>query len=156
MSLPSDTTGIILVDDQNEISGFGTNRLIVVNDELGYEKSRFIIGHEFAHLVLHKEEGVQLAFRDYSHSTDQKEIEAEEYAKLILMPVELILRSIRDNKYCIYKKEAINYIAEICDVTKTKASDMISDMINDKFIVINEDSSINKEKIKDALDMIVE
>ncbi len=155
MDLPSDTTGILLVDDEEPIEGFDTHRLIAINNNLGYEKSRFIVGHEFAHFALHHTAGVQIARRDYSHATEPEEIEADEYAKLILMPIELVLRNICDNKNCIYKKDAIDFISDLCAVTKTKASDMISDMISEKYIKIASDSSLDKVYIEKELSKLM-
>ena len=100
---------------------------------------------------MHHNAGVQIARRDYSHATEPEEIEADEYAKLILMPIELVLRNICDNKNCFYKKDAIDFISDLCAVTKTKASDMISDMISEKYIVIKDDSSLDKIHIEKSL-----
>lgn len=89
------TTGSLYVDDNKEEN----NRIITVNTQFtidGYEedivlkKSRFVTAHEYGHYVLHKKDGVPMfAHRDMEHKTDIMELEADYFARSLLMPINI-------------------------------------------------------------------
>lgn len=85
-----ETTGCLLVDDDDK------KRIIMVNtifknpdneDDVVFKKSRFITAHEYGHFILHKESGQPIyAHRDTCHRTEPIELEADYFARSILMP----------------------------------------------------------------------
>ena len=92
-SMEIDTTGLLLVNDDNPHN----NRIIYVNtkfknpddeNDVVFKKSRFITAHEYGHFILHREEGVPIyAHRDTYHRTEPIEVEADYFARSILMPL---------------------------------------------------------------------
>jgi Zn-dependent peptidase ImmA (M78 family) len=80
----------------------GTVPIIGVNSTNPKVRQRFTIGHELGHLTLHQgqdlilERLVRLNFRDATSSTasDQEEIEANQFAAELLMPIDLLRRSL--------------------------------------------------------------
>ena len=94
-----DTTGCLFVND--ETNSEKKNRLILVNtrfrnseneSDVVFKKSRFITAHEYGHFVLHKKEGESIyAHRDTDHRTEEPELEADYFARSILMPKEQFL-----------------------------------------------------------------
>ena len=83
-----ETTGCLLVNDDTD----KTERLITVNPEkepdVVFKKSRFITAHEYGHFILHKKVGAPIyAHRDTDHRTDIKELEADYFARSVLMPI---------------------------------------------------------------------
>ena len=86
-----DTTGLLLVNDDDK------TKIIVVNEkfknpnnesDIVVKKSRFITAHEYGHYILHKKEGEPIyAHRDTYHSTEEKELEADYFARSLLMPI---------------------------------------------------------------------
>ena len=95
MKMNIDITGSLYVDDNNKKNC----KIITVNTQFtsnGYEeeiilkKSRFVTAHEYGHYVLHKKEGVPMfAHRDTEHKTDYNELEADYFARSILMPIDI-------------------------------------------------------------------
>lgn len=89
-----ETTGCILVDDNAE----EWKRIIMVNttfknpegeEDVIFKKSRFITAHEFGHFILHREKGQPIyAHRDTYHRTEPTEVEADYFARAILMPLQ--------------------------------------------------------------------
>lgn len=91
--MPIDTTGCLLVnDDPNDYK-----RLIMVNkdfknpdneNDIIFKKSRFITAHEYGHYILHKSPEKSLyAHRDSDKRNKEKELEADYFARAILMPL---------------------------------------------------------------------
>lgn len=88
-----ETTGCLLVNDDTD----KTERLITVNTvfknpekepDVVFKKSRFITAHEYGHFILHKKVGAPIyAHRDTDHRTDIKELEADYFARSVLMPI---------------------------------------------------------------------
>lgn len=93
-NMPIETTGCIFVDDNLGKNG----RTILVNtrfknpdneSDVVFKKSRFITAHEYGHFKLHKQIGEPMyAHRDTYHRTDKIELEADYFARSILMPLE--------------------------------------------------------------------
>lgn len=95
--LDKNTTGILIVDDDNYILNTQSHKLISVNTNLGASdeyiynlKKRFIIAHEFAHYMLHKKDNTQFAHRDSDKKENLEEKEADYFARCLLMPRKLI------------------------------------------------------------------
>ncbi len=78
-----------------------THRLIIVNDKFKnpnnennakVRKSRFITAHEYGHFILHKQpEEALYAHRDSDKRENDLELEADYFARAILMPAETFL-----------------------------------------------------------------
>lgn len=132
----TNTTGILLIDDDNYIPGTDTHRLISVNRDLGvndeyvyYLKKRFIVAHEFAHFILHKNEYVQFAHRDIDKKDSPEEREADYFARCLLMPQKLIsnvldVEGIKEQCLC----EKAKMISRLFSVTTNKAKKRIEEL----------------------------
>lgn len=93
MEMDSETTGCLLVNNDERAA----KRLIMVNtdfknpeneSDVVFKKSRFITAHEYGHYKLHREDGEPIyAHRDTYHRTDPTELEADYFARSILMPL---------------------------------------------------------------------
>ena len=132
-----DTTGCLLVnnDEKNQ------TRLIMVNTDFRnpdnetdvvFKKSRFITAHEYGHFILHREEGQPIyAHRDTYHRTDPFELEADYFARSILMPLEQfklyyeILNQMGKND----EKFTIGLLSKIFKVTKNKVKKRMGDLL---------------------------
>lgn len=100
-----DTTGYLLVNDGAKKN----KRIICVNTkfknpenerDVVFKKSRFITAHEYGHFILHREEGQPLyAHRDTDRRTEPIELEADYFARAILMPLD------RFKLYCDISEE---------------------------------------------------
>lgn len=128
--LEDDTTGFILVDDENLLNfkNFITYRLIATNESLirftNYlQKRRFIVAHEFGHYILHKHKNqVQFAKRDTEHFNSKEEQEAEYFARSFLMPKSDVIQIImREENQKLSIAEKVNIIRETFNVTENKA-----------------------------------
>lgn len=100
--LPIGTTGYLAVNDNSPVDESGKyHRLIVVNkkfknpdneDNVILKKSRFITAHEYGHFILHKPKNQPLyAHRDSDKRDDPQELEADYFARSILMPADNFL-----------------------------------------------------------------
>lgn len=100
-----DTTGYLLVNDGAKKN----KRIICVNikfknpeneRDVVFKKSRFITAHEYGHFILHREEGQPLyVHRDTDRRTEPIELEADYFARAILMPLD------RFKLYCDISEE---------------------------------------------------
>lgn len=89
-----DTTGCLLVNNDEA----NKERIIMVNtkfknpdneEDVVFKKSRFITAHEYGHFILHKEDGHPIyAHRDTDHREDDIELEADYFARSLLMPLD--------------------------------------------------------------------
>lgn len=89
-----DTTGCLLVNNDEA----NKERIIMVNtkfknpdneEDVVFKKSRFITAHEYGHFILHKEDGHLIyAHRDTDHREDDIELEADYFARSLLMPLD--------------------------------------------------------------------
>ena len=84
-----ETSGILYAD--NKIKRITVNKEFKNPDneeDVVFKKSRFITAHEYGHYVLHYEEGQAIVLhRDTDHRTEQEELEADYFARSILMPL---------------------------------------------------------------------
>lgn len=136
-SMDIETTGLLLVNDDEP----DNNRLIYVNtkfknpdneEDVVFKKSRFITAHEYGHFILHKEDGVPIyAHRDTYHRTEPIELEADYFARSILMPLKLF-----EAYYEVSKKICKNdedFILEVLSaffkVTKNKIRKRMEDLL---------------------------
>lgn len=97
--MPMDVTGYLAVNDREPVDESGHyNRLIVVNtkfknpnneENVVLKKSRFITAHEYGHFILHKKNQELYAHRDSDKREKPEELEADYFARSILMPMEL-------------------------------------------------------------------
>ena len=93
------TTGCLIVNDIEPVMDTDSHRLIVVNKTLKNDnndtnyilkKSRFITAHEYGHFKMHKKPNQPIyAHRDTYHRTDPQELEADYFARSILMPYKI-------------------------------------------------------------------
>lgn len=125
--MTDDTTGMLIVDDENWIEDAQTHRLIVVNALLQEQKDfiqrrRFIIAHEYAHFILHKKETKQFAHRDTSRKLSEEEKEADYFARCLLMP-ETALRSLLNLDFVkgLSFTTKIMLVSRFFNVTQNKA-----------------------------------
>ena len=125
-----ETTGCLFVDNENN------NRSIWVNttfknpdndDDVVFKKSRFITAHEYGHYKLHN---FSTAHRDTYHRTEPLELEADYFARSILMPLKYFnscYNAVKD-----FSKNDTNYVIDVLstffDVTKNKVSKRINDL----------------------------
>ena len=144
MKLPDEMTGALLVNDNGLIGDTGLKKLIIVDNEANTQRGKFICAHEFGHYILHKKDNEPLfAHRDYSHSSDLCEKEADLFARSILMPLGKLLFEINNNIKSINDIEDLtNFISAKFQVTKNKANDRIWDLSMAKKIEIKENGSI--------------
>lgn len=94
MKMPIETTGCLFVNDSKNESE--REKLIVVNtvfknpdheSDVVFKKSRFITAHEYGHFILHMPKDKPLyAHRDSDKRDEPEEIEADYFARCILMP----------------------------------------------------------------------
>lgn len=135
------TTGCLIVNDLQPVMDTNKNRLIVVNkffnndkndEDFLLKKSRFITAHEYGHYILHKEDGQPIyAHRDTDHRTDPQELEADYFARAILMPLDLFdkyIIAIDDLKLTDHNIETENLLSAIFKVTKDKIQKRIKDL----------------------------
>jgi len=136
-----ETTGCLIVNELETVMDTGKHRLIVVNkffdnknNDKNYilKKSRFITAHEYGHFILHKQKNVPLyAHRDTHHRTEQKELEADYFARSILMPFENFVQyidKITEMNIIESDDEFIALLSTIFKVTKDKVNKRLKDV----------------------------
>lgn len=132
-----ETTGCLLVNDDKDVK----KRLIMVNTffknpenekDVVFKKSRFITAHEYGHFILHKEPGQPLyAHRDTYHRTDPIELEADFFARSILMPLQYfkmyynLLNELGKNDEVF----TIEMLSKLFKVTKNKVKKRVGDLL---------------------------
>lgn len=136
-----DTTGCLMVNDREPVLDTKKNRLILVNsrfynanndENVVLKKSRFITAHEYGHFVLHKQEGVPIyAHRDTSRRTDPMELEADYFARSILMPLDVFrsyVQALKRLNILDDKAQSVYVLSAIFKVTKDKVQKRIKDL----------------------------
>ena len=131
--LDSDTTGMLFVDDENFVPDTETHRLIVVNSLLQeqanfIQRRRFIVAHEYAHFVLHKNKSRQYAHRDTSKREKAEEKEADYFARCLLMPedwVRAFLNLLQPDGTTWENK--VSLVSRVFNVTKKKAEQRLKE-----------------------------
>lgn len=132
-----ETTGCLFVNDDVN----NPQRLITVNTffrnpdnetDVIFKKSRFITAHEYGHFILHHEEGTPIFMhRDTYHRTEPKELEADYFARSILMPLDQfkiyyeVLNEMSSND----SQFTIELLSKLFKVTKNKVNRRIGDML---------------------------
>lgn len=132
-----DTTGYLVVNDNAE----KLERNITVNTifknpdnetDVIFKKSRFITAHEYGHFILHKKsEDPLYAHRDSDHRTEPMELEADYFARAILMPLEQFkLYNTVLNDFSNMDNEFVNKIlSRLFRVTKNKIEKRKEDLL---------------------------
>ncbi len=132
-----ETTGCLLVSDDKK----NKKRLILVNTifknpenetDVVFKKSRFITAHEYGHFILHKKDGEPIyAHRDTDHRADLEELEADYFARSILMPLEQfdiyykILNQMGNND----ENFTVGILSKLFKVTKNKVKRRVEDLL---------------------------
>ena len=118
------TTGLLLVNDNDHIPNTETHRLIAVNRSLGQDENkqrrRFIVAHEYGHFILHKRNASLFAHRSTEEKDSVIELEADYFARCLLMPKEWVDAVLEELKPLTID-EKILIIAHRFNVTKNKA-----------------------------------
>lgn len=127
VSLPPDVSGLIMTQDE-KFENYDSNKIIAANISDSASRKRFTIAHELAHYVLHKEANKPLyAHRDIINQVDNKnEQEANSFASIILMPEDLVRKSIKrlqsnNDPYTVTSSEMIDQIAKEYSVSRSAA-----------------------------------
>lgn len=125
--LKPNESGMIVVDDK-KWKEYDTDKFIIVNITETPVRRRFTIAHELAHYILHKQDSLLYAHRDYSENTQIKErieTEADYFAANVLMPEELVRECVEDIKERhggkILNLVLINEISRMFYVSETAA-----------------------------------
>lgn len=132
-----ETTGYLWVDNDEK----NPKRLIMVNKffknpdnetDVVFKKSRFITAHEYGHFILHREEGEPiLAHRDTYHRTEPHELEADYFARSVLMPLKQfklyydLLNELGNND----KAFTTEMLSKVFKVTKKKINKRMEDLL---------------------------
>ena len=111
--------GAMLVDERVKvIDGFDTNKIVVVNSKLSYQKSVFTLAHELAHFLVRRwltpNARLDIEFREQGQKGERNDTEnfMDYIAASILMPEEMFKRSLAEKG--IYNKD--NFVsADIVD-----------------------------------------
>ncbi len=132
--MPNDTTGLILINDTDNIGSTSFQKIIAVNANLQrdpnyIQRRRFIIAHEYAHSQLHKKESVLFAHRDTHKRDALEEQEADFFARCLLMPRRLMEEVTSSITYqSMNETEKISYIREFFNVTEKKARQRLKEL----------------------------
>lgn len=133
-NMQDNTTGFILINDNEYIPETNTHKLIAINDKFKkdfnfLQRRRFIVAHEFGHALLHKNDDTLYAHRDAEHRKDMFEQEADYFAMCLLMPEELV-RTILGNNFAkdMNFEKKITYIANAFNVTEKKACERLKEL----------------------------
>lgn len=131
-----DTTGYLLVNDDKN----NKERIIAVNtrfrnpdneEDVVFKKSRFITAHEYGHFILHKQAGQPIyAHRDTEHREDKIELEADYFARSVLMPFDQF-RLYREVLNKINKGDelfTVTVLSKLFKVTKNKVKKRMEDL----------------------------
>lgn len=135
-----ETTGCLIVNDLKTVMNTNKHRLIVVNKVLRNDnndenyilkKSRFITAHEYGHFRMHKKPNQPIyAHRDTYHRTDPQELEADYFARSILMPY-TIFKIFYEAAFKVSNeniKITIELLSTIFNVSKDKTYKRICDI----------------------------
>lgn len=133
--LPVGTTGIVLANRDSFIRNTNVHNLITINSCLELEpnfrqRARMIIAHEYGHVRLHFLNGREphFAHRDMEHRFDNDEMEAEYFARCLLMPergVQQYLNLLKKNVGTASDQQNAELISRAFDVTMQKAYDRL-------------------------------
>ena len=114
MILQDDTSGLIMADKEN-IQGFDTNKVIVLNKLHSQARRRFTMAHELGHYFLDGRNDVCFAHRDNNVYTSQ-ERDANSFASALLMPEDDIKRAIQNAKKIYFGEWQLFIIPNIANI----------------------------------------
>lgn len=130
-----ETTGYLFVNEDEKERNIYVNtqfRNPEKETDVVFKKSRFITAHEYGHFILHKKEGEPIyAHRDTEHRKEPIELEADYFARSILMPLEYfksyyeILNELGGNE----EKFTIEILSRLFKVTKNKVRKRVEDLL---------------------------
>lgn len=126
-----ETTGCLFVGDNFRIILVNTIFKNPENEsDVVFKKSRFITAHEYGHFIMHKKKGEPIyAHRDSYHRTEPLELEADYFARSILMPLgEFKTYYYMLNNISNDEKFTIDLLSQIFKVTKNKIKKRIGDL----------------------------
>ena len=139
--MDKDTTGLLIVNDNETVMDTNKNKLIVVNTQFDnrdndenvvLKKSRFITAHEYGHYILHKKSGQSIyAHRDTAHRTEPEELEADYFARAILMPLhtfKIYVKVMKDFKLFDDEEMCLSILSDIFKSTKNKVAKRMKDL----------------------------
>jgi len=112
-------SGVLAID-----SGKGT---IGYNPRESKVRQRFTIAHELGHYELHRKNN---ELRDQNSSTGElkKEQEANAFAASILMPENILLREIENNKFDLSEERSLKELSKLFHVSSTAMSFRIANL----------------------------
>jgi len=122
-------SGVLAID-----SGKGT---IGYNPRESKVRQRFTIAHELGHYELHRknnelfvDKDFVVLFRDQNSSTGElkKEQEANAFAASILMPENILLREIENNKFDLSEERSLKELSKLFHVSSTAMSFRIANL----------------------------
>jgi Zn-dependent peptidase ImmA (M78 family) len=121
--LDEELSGMVYIKDSVAIIG--------VNSLHHPHRQRFTLAHEIAHLHLHREEisrsvhvdkrfAETMLRRDHRSSTgtDEKEIEANQFAAALLMPMEKLMEALEEAELDVEDEQALDALARRFKVSK--------------------------------------
>ena len=122
-----ETTGYLFIGDNVRYIWVNTDFKNPNNDDdVVFKKSRFITAHEYGHYKLHN---VSSAHRDTYHRTEPQELEADYFARSILMPLKYFNACYNAVKeYNSNDSYIIDILTRFFSVTKDKVSKRIADL----------------------------
>lgn len=135
-AMDMETTGCLLVNEDVN----NPKRLIAVNtffknpdneSDVVFKKSRFITAHEYGHFILHREQGEPIyAHRDTYHRTEPNELEADYFARSILMPLSQfkVYYDILNNMGNNDSSFTVEMLSKLFKVTRNKVNKRIGDL----------------------------
>jgi conserved hypothetical phage-related protein len=137
--MPIEQTGYILVDDNKKLPSINSKKKIAVNntflnpdneDNVVLKKSRFITAHEYGHYILHKGDSSLYAHRDSHERNTLIEMEADYFARSILMPLESFKGFVRAAKEICPndEQEQLEVLSRFFKVTKNKLIKRLGDL----------------------------
>lgn len=123
MPMDDSISGLIMADDEN-IKGFDTKQIIVVNSKHSSRRKRFTIAHELGHYIIQGKPSKCFAHRDSgNYSSDERD--ANSFASALLMPEDEIKREVGNFKKAKIgdypDSHLIDYIADAFDVSQSAA-----------------------------------
>ena len=131
--MEENTTGILLINDDEFVPNTNKHKLIAINSLLRNQpnfsqRRRFIVAHEYGHSILHKANKTQYAHRDTNNKNAPQEKEADYFARCLLMPKHIIedvlsVKSIQD----LLPNDKIMYVSRAFNVTPNKARQRLSE-----------------------------
>lgn len=107
LSMDSNVSGLIIVDSEN-IQGFDTNKVIVINADHSFTRKRFTVAHELGHYFLRDKPQQCFAHRDAGR-VDNEERDANRFASELLMPEDDFRREYNETA-SMYSSKALSMV----------------------------------------------